>query len=98
MLRTLDFKSIFAKKGIEFENEYKLLEICNPVAAKQVLDSNPDLGLLLPCTIAVYQKNNETYVSLAKPTSLLSVASDTKLSELGKEIETKLIQVIEKIK
>ncbi len=98
VLGTLDFKSIFEKKGIEFENEYKLLEICNPVAAKQVLDSNPDLGLLLPCTIAVYQKNNETYVSLAKPTSLLSVASDTKLSELGKEIETKLIQVIEKIK
>jgi uncharacterized protein (DUF302 family) len=98
VLGTLDFKSIFEKKGIEFKNEYKLLEICNPVAAKQVLDSNPDLGLLLPCTVAVYKKNNETYVSLAKPTSLLSVASDTKLSDLGKEIETKLIQVIEKIK
>lgn len=98
VLGTLDFKSIFEKKGIEFENEYKLLEICNPVAAKHVLDSNLDLGLLLPCTIAVYKKNNDTYISLAKPTSLLSISSDTKLSELGKEIETKLIGIINKIK
>ena len=98
VLGILDFQSILHKKGIEFENEYKLMEVCNPVAAKQVLESNPDLGLLLPCTIAVYTKNNETYISLAKPTSLLSVASDTKLSDLGKEIETKLIDVINKVK
>jgi len=98
VLGTLDFKSIFEKKGIEFENEYKLLEICNPVAAKHVLDSNLDLGLLLPCTIAVYKKNNDTYISLARPTSLLSIASDTKLLELGKDIETKLIEIIDKIK
>jgi len=98
VLGTLDFKSIFEKKGIEFENEYKLLEICNPIAAKHVLDYNLDLGLLLPCTIAVYKKNNDTYISLAKPTSLLSIASDTKLSELGKEIEIKLIDIIDKIK
>jgi len=98
VLGTLDFKSIFEKKGIEFENEYKLLEICNPIAAKHVLDYNLDLGLLLPCTIAVYKKNNDTYISLAKPTSLLSIASDTKLSELGKEIEINLIDIIDKIK
>jgi uncharacterized protein (DUF302 family) len=98
VLGTLDFKSIFEKKGIEFENEYKLLEICNPIASKHVLDYNLDLGLLLPCTIAVYKKNNDTYISLAKPTSLLSIASDTKLSELGKEIEIKLIDIIDKIK
>jgi uncharacterized protein (DUF302 family) len=98
VLGTLDFKSIFEKKGIEFDHEYKLLEICNPVAAKQVLESNLNLGLLLPCTIAVYEKNHETHISLAKPTSLLSVASDTKLSELGKEIETKLVGIIDKVK
>ncbi|MCE9652881.1 MAG: DUF302 domain-containing protein [Nitrosarchaeum sp.] len=98
VLGTLDFKNIFEKKGIEFENEYKLLEICNPIAAKHVLDSDLDLGLLLPCTIAVYRKNNETYISLAKPTALLSIISDTKLSELGREIETKLIGIIDKVK
>ena len=98
VLGTLDFKEIFQKKGIEFDKKYKLLEVCNPIAAKQVLESNPDLGLLLPCTIAVYEKNGENYVSLAKPTSLLSMSSNTQLTNLGKEIESKLIQVIEKMK
>ncbi|HET6516845.1 MAG TPA: DUF302 domain-containing protein [Nitrosopumilaceae archaeon] len=98
VLGTLDFKEIFQKKGVEFDKNYKLLEVCNPITAKQVLDSNPELGLLLPCTIAVYEKNGETYVSLAKPTSLLSISSDTQLTNLGEEIESKLIQAIEKAK
>lgn len=98
VLGTLDFKQIFQKKGIEFEKEYKLLEVCNPAAAKQVLESNPDVGLLLPCTIAVYEKNGQNYISLAKPTSLLSISSDDQLTSLGKEIEEKLIQVIENAK
>ena len=68
VLGILDFKEIFEKKGIDFFNEYKLLEICNPQAAKKALDSDPNIGLLLPCTMAVYEKDGENYVSLAKPT------------------------------
>lgn len=95
VLGTLDFKEIFAKKGIDFPNEYKLLEVCNPVAAKQALDSDPNIGLLLPCTIAIYEKNDENYISLARPTVLLSVAQNTGLEAMGKEIESKLIKVID---
>ena len=95
VLVTLNFKEIFAKKGIDFPNEYKLLEVCNPVAAKQALDSDPDIGLLLPCTIAIYEKNDENYISLARPTVLLSVAQNTGLEAMGKEIESKLVKVID---
>ncbi|MCE9652910.1 MAG: DUF302 domain-containing protein [Nitrosarchaeum sp.] len=98
VLGTLDFKAIFSKKGIDYPHEYKLLEICNPQAAKQSLDSDPNIGLLLPCTLAVYEKDGENYISLAKPTTLLAVASNTELESMGKEIEAKLIEVIENIK
>ena len=98
VLGTLDFKEIFAKKGINYSDQYKLLEICNPQAAKQALDSDPNIGLLLPCTIAVFEKNGENYISLAKPTELLSVASNTELESMGKDIETKLIKVIDDVK
>lgn len=97
VLGTLDFKAIFAKKGIEFPNEYKLLEVCNPQAAKQALDSDLNIGLLLPCTIAVYEKEGENYVSLAKPTILLSVTSNSELESMGKEIESKLIEVLDNL-
>lgn len=98
VLGILDFKEIFAKKGIDYTHEYKLLEICNPQAAKQALDSDPDIGLLLPCTMAVYEKDGENYISLAKPTTLLTVASKTELESMGKEIEEKLIKVMENSK
>jgi ABC-type amino acid transport system permease subunit len=48
--------------------------------------------------MAVYEKDGENYISLAKPTILLSVVSNTELESMGKEIETKLIEVIEKVK
>lgn len=98
VLGTLNFKEIFAKKGIDYPNEYKLLEVCNPQAAKQALDSDPNIGLLLPCTIAVYEKDGENFISLAKPTTLLAVALNKELESMGKEIEQKLIEVIDDTK
>ena len=98
VLETLDFKKILQEKGLEFNEDYRLMEVCNPNLAKHVLDVNPDLGLLLPCTIAVYQKNDENYISLAKPTSLLSMASEKNLKFSGKEIEENLIKIIESVK
>jgi uncharacterized protein (DUF302 family) len=98
VLEILDFKKILAEKNVELSNNYRLMEVCNPNLAKQVLEANPDLGLLLPCTIAVYQKDNENYISLARPTSLLSMVSEDNLKFSGEEIEDNLIKVIEKAK
>ncbi|MCV0430957.1 DUF302 domain-containing protein [Nitrosopumilus sp.] len=98
VLETLDFKKILSEKGLNFADNYKLMEVCNPQLAKQVLEANPDLGLLLPCTIAVYQKNNENFISLARPTSLLSMLSDDNLKISGEEIENNLVKIIEKTK
>jgi len=98
VLEVLDFKKIILDKGLDLANNYKLMEVCHPNLAKQVLEANPDLGLLLPCTIAVYQKDDENYISLAKPTSLLEMASDKNLQISGEEIENNLIRIIEKTK
>ena len=98
VLETLDFKKILLEKGLEFANDYKLIEVCNPHLAKQVLEANPDLGLLLPCTIAVYQKDDGNFISLARPTSLLSMISDNNLKISGEDIEKGLIRIIENTK
>lgn len=98
VLEILDFKAILQKKGLDYKEEYRLLEVCNPGTAKQALESDPEIGLLLPCTIAVYQKNNENFISLARPTSLLANIKDDRLDKIGIEIEQKLVDVIEKSK
>ena len=98
VLGILNFKEILQKKGLEFKEEYMLLEVCNPSAAKQALESNPEIGLLLPCTIAIYQKNNENFISLAKPTALLANIRDNRLDKFGQEMEQKLVNAIQKVK
>lgn len=98
VLEILDFKKILVDKGLEFADNYRLMEVCNPHLAKQVLEQSPDLGLLLPCTIAVYQKDGENFISLARPTSLLSMASETNLKFSGEEIENNLVKIIENAK
>lgn len=98
VLGTLNFKEILQKKGLDFKDEYRLLEVCNPSAAKQALESNPEIGLLLPCTIAIYQKNNESFISLAKPTALLANMHDDQLDKLGQEMEQKLVSAIQNVK
>ena len=73
----MDFKGIFAKKGIDYPHEYKLLEVCNPQAAKRALDSDPNIGLLLGC----YAKNKKSYNGscdiVGKNSGLLIVIPDT---------------------
>ncbi len=98
ILGTLNFKEILQKKGLDYKDEYRLLEVCNPSAAKQALESDPEIGLLLPCTIAIYRKNNENFISLAKPTALLANMHDNQLDELGQEMEQKLVSAIQKMK
>ncbi len=46
----------------------------------------------------LYQKDNENFISLAKPTSLLSMASDDNLKISGEDIENGLIKIIENTK
>ena len=98
VLEVLDFRKILLEKGLDFSDNYRLMEVCNPDLAKQVLEDNPDLGLLLPCTIAVYEKEKENYISLARPTSMLAMASDQNFQFTGEEIEKNLIKAIDDAK
>lgn len=95
VMGVLDFKAILKEKGFEFQDEYRLLEVCNPKAAKSALETDLRVGLLLPCTIAVYKEKGITKISLLKPTKLLEILPHNRLKSLGGEIEPKLKEAID---
>jgi len=97
IMGVLDFKAILKEKGLQFEDEYRLLEVCNPNAAKSALETDRRVGLLLPCTIAVYREKGITKISLLKPTELLKILPHEKLKPLGEEIEPKLRSAIDSV-
>ena len=63
------------KLGVEFRR-YVILGACNPPLAHKALQSNPEIGLLLPCNVVVYENEGKTVVSAIDPDMMVAVAGD----------------------
>lgn len=87
------------KKGVDFANQCQILEVCNPVYANVVLTEDMDLNMVLPCRIAVFEKNGRNYIGTLSPRALLEQFSDSAmLSMLAREVEEKLLSAIEEVR
>lgn len=60
-------KTLKDKLGVDFP-PYVILGACNPKLAHQALLSDPEIGLLLPCNVLVYEQEGKTYLSAMRPT------------------------------
>ncbi|MCL5037371.1 MAG: DUF302 domain-containing protein [Chloroflexi bacterium] len=96
VLHIYNLKEIFKSKGIEF-GEYQILSVCNPKFAKDALDANLKVGVLLPCKISVYTEQGVTKISLLKPTAAIGLLGEQKLDALAKNVEDILNDVINSI-
>ena len=51
VLGTHDVGERLRAKGLQFDRKFYVYEVCNPVAAKKVLDTNVRIGTALPCRV-----------------------------------------------
>jgi ubiquinone/menaquinone biosynthesis C-methylase UbiE len=96
VLWEFDIKEKLEEKGLEFDQPYKVLEVCNPHEAKKVLDKNKLVGYFLPCKIVVYGDQGKIKIGLPKPTFLMQIVEDDELNEIAVDIENRLISAIDK--
>jgi uncharacterized protein (DUF302 family) len=73
---------------------YLILGACIPTLADQALTTEPDLGTLLPCNIAIYQTNGHTHIAAIDPTQMLSIVNNDTLTPLANQIRKKLAAVV----
>ena len=96
VLGQIDLKSKMADKGVPFDHECVILEVCNPKQAKKVLEQNLAVSTSLPCRISVYEQDGKVTVATVKPTVLLGMYEGSEaLKPVAEDVEKTLIAIID---
>jgi uncharacterized protein (DUF302 family) len=98
VLTEIDVKETLKKKlGVDFR-KYVILGACNPPYAHRTLQTDLDVGLLLPCNVIVYETDDQkAYVSAINPVSALQVIKNRELRKIAEEVSEKLKSVVDKV-
>ena len=97
VLTSIDVREKFKEKlGIDFR-KYVILGACNPPSAHQAITIEENIGLLLPCNVIVYEKDDKTVVSIIKPSVAMNMIQNEQLLEVARKVEQKLKKVFESI-
>jgi len=98
VLWEMNFKDKLQEKGLDFDKNFKVLEVCSPPRAKVVLDQNLEAGYMLPCKMVVYEKEGEVRIGMMKPTSMAELMNDKGLTDVAEEVESILRKAIDSAK
>ena len=99
VLHIHDLGTTLRSKGIAFDEQCKVFEVCNPEQAAKILSTDMRLNLALPCRISVFTDKGKTKIGLIKPVQMLSALSqDAALVQVAKEVEEKTIQMVDEAK
>ena len=96
VLHVHDLGATLRSKGIAFENECRVFEVCNPGQAAKVLSADMRLNMALPCRISVYTDKGRTHIGLIRPIPMLaSLSDDPALAQVAAEVEDKTIRMVD---
>lgn len=95
VLAVHDLKQKMNDKGVEFERECRIFEVCNPKKAKAVLETDMSISNALPCRISVYEEGGKVKVSTLKPTAVLSLFGRPELEPVAREVEEAMVRIID---
>lgn len=98
VLTEIDVKATLKKKlDVEFK-KYVILGACNPPFAYRALQTEEEIGLLLPCNVIVYEpEEGASVVSAMDPMKAMSVVDNPALEDIAREVGERLKQALEAI-
>ena len=98
VLTEIDVKATLKKKLDVDYNKYKILGACNPPLAHKALTADPQIGLLLPCNVVVYEDDQgHTVVAAIDAQAMMSVVQREDVKLVAEQVNDKLKRVIENI-
>jgi uncharacterized protein (DUF302 family) len=95
VMNMIDLRAKLVEKGADFAPACVILEVCNPLQAKRVLEEDMALATMLPCRIAVYEQGGEVRVATLRPSALIGLFSNAALAPVAAEVEEVLLRIID---
>jgi uncharacterized protein (DUF302 family) len=99
LLHMYDLKKTLKDKGIDFVHDCRVLEICNPQQAADVLSNNMSANMVLPCRISVWEERGKTHIGMIPPQDMMASLSDVPaLQNIAAQVEAQMQGIIQAAK
>jgi len=94
VITEIDLQKTFAAKlGVTFRR-YQILGACNPKFAYQAVSASPEVGVMLPCNVAVYElEDGGTRVIAVDPIAQIAGGAHD-LTAVATEVRQRLERVV----
>jgi uncharacterized protein (DUF302 family) len=76
---------------------YRILGACNPQLAYQALTAEHSIGLLLPCNVIVYEREDGSAIEILEPNLMAELTDNSHLRELAGDAKTRLERALAKV-
>ena len=97
IISQINMKEKFKEKlGIE-SNNYMILGLCDPASAIKSIQTEQSIGLMLPCNMVIFEKDDKIAVSIIKPTIAMSMIENEKLESISRKVEGRLKKIFDSI-
>ena len=98
VLTEIDVQATLKKKlDVDFK-KYVILGACNPPLAYQGFQAEPDIGLLLPCNVVVYEEAPaRSRVAVLDPVAQLGISGREDLEPVARQARERLEKALEQV-
>lgn len=90
-----DLREKMVSKGVPFDRECRVFEVCNPHQAHAILQRSIQVSSALPCRISAYTENGRTVLATLKPAALLGLYGGTGGETIAREVEDSLVRIMD---
>jgi len=98
ILTEIDVQAVLKKKIDVSRKPYKILGACNPVIANEVLNIEPDIGLLLPCNVVLRELDDgQINVSIIDPEAMFTLVNNDQVADKVSDVKSRFERIMQEI-
>jgi len=95
VITEIDVKQTMKDKLDTDVRPYVILGACRPQSAHAAIGAEPDIGVLLPCNVIVYETGERTRVAAVNAGAMLGMVGNERLGPIADDIQARLDRVLD---